>query len=78
MEFPRKKENKKCIICGETKPFSEFIIYQCKCKPCMKNIKREYYLNTVKPNNIAKFGERKVGRPKGSKKICVDESKNII
>lgn len=75
MEIPKRKENKTCIICKETKPITDFIIYQCKCKPCMKKIRREYYLTKVKPEHIAKFGEKTRGRPKGSlnKSKCVQE-----
>lgn len=75
MEFPRRKENKTCIVCKETKPVDEFVFYQCKCKPCMKNLKKEYYLKKTKPENLAKFGDRTVGRPK---KVSVKISENII
>lgn len=78
MEFPRMKENKKCTVCGETKSISEFVFYQCKCKVCMKTIKKEYYIKKTKPENLAKFGVRQVGRPKGSKKVCVETTGNII
>jgi len=77
------KISKTCTVCNQIKQIDEFAIYQNKCKICIKNIRRNYYLThegasrirrekkIVEPNVVKK----PVGRPR---KTVIIESNNEI
>lgn len=59
---------KKCTICNCEKPNDQFVIYQNKCKNCIKVIRRQYYLSNDKINHT-----KSVGRPRKTIKIMVPD-----